>query len=204
MSCTLHPPILLAEQSRWENLSSSLSSGLRGHQIDVGDVVAALLILACVVGVVWLVSRFLPVLGRRGAYAGPTRLFLSLCRAHRLQWREAWWLWQLARFQRLRDPARLFLEPQRWDAASLSPSLLARQRQLIRVRDRVFAESPGGKPQEETRQPQRSDGGKARKKTGRQSRAGTALPPLPVNPTLDAPPWTPPASAGTDPAASGR
>jgi len=142
MTCLPYARMLLAEQSRWENLSQGLSSEFRERQVTAGDVVIALLILAGIAVAVWFLSRLLPLGGQRRARSSPGRLFLSLCTAHRLRWREYWWLWRLARSQRLRDPARLFLEPERWEAAGLSPALRVHASQLTRLRERLFAEPP--------------------------------------------------------------
>jgi len=142
MTCLSYARMLLAEQSRWENLSHGLSSEFRERQVTASDVAIALLILTGIVAALWFLSRLLPLGGQRRGRSSPGRLFLSLCKAHRLRWREYWWLWRLARSQRLRDPARLFLEPERWQTAGLSPALRARAQQLTRLRERLFTETP--------------------------------------------------------------
>ena len=53
--------------------------------------------------------------------SSPNRLFLSLCRAHRIAWSDRWLLWRLAASQRLEDPVRVFLEPERLDPDAAGP-----------------------------------------------------------------------------------
>jgi len=131
---------LLAQTNRF----SDMGRGFRGRraQFDAGDLLVGLLVLGAVAAVLWLLwylnSRH-EGLRRRN---GPLRLFHQLCGAHRLRWSERWLLWRLARAGRLRDPARLFLEPQRFDPKQLPGSLRGRANLFGRIRDRLFPELP--------------------------------------------------------------
>lgn len=138
MNCSLYRGILLAAQSRLD----SLSSGFRGRRarLETDDIVTGLLIFSGIALAVWGLSLFLRLQERRRGYPRPLRLFLSLCRAHRLRPSEWWLLWRVARAQRLRDPARLFLEPERLQPADLGQRLAARADQLAQIRDRLFAQ----------------------------------------------------------------
>jgi len=69
----------------------------------------------------------------------PKRLFWSLCRAHDLSWRDRWILWRLSRYQELDDPARLFLEPHRFDSPNLSFALQRHPARIASLRERLFA-----------------------------------------------------------------
>lgn len=82
---------------------------------------------------------------RSRACNSPTRLFWSLCRAHGLPWRDRLVLWQISRCQRMADPARLFLEPQRFEAANLNTSLRQQSERIKRLGQRLFAgvDKPG-------------------------------------------------------------
>jgi hypothetical protein len=145
MNRLLHHGILLAQRGPLD----SLSSGFRGRRVrfDTQDLVVFALIVAGIVVAAWGVSYVLKVEERRRGHARPLRLFLSLCKAHGLRWSEWWLLWRVARAQRLRDPARLFLEPQRLEAVSLGRSFQTSQAQLRQIRDRLFGQfepEPGG------------------------------------------------------------
>ena len=72
--------------------------------------------------------------GRPRPCNSPIRLFWSLCQAHGLRWPERWTLWQVGRYQRLTDPARLFLEPERLDRVNLSPTLRRRDARMESLR----------------------------------------------------------------------
>jgi len=127
---------LLAQSSRLEHLSR----GFRGNRVrlDSEDLMVGLLVLAVLILLVWsatVVYGWISQLRRR---PGPNRLFLRLCRAHRLRIGESVLLWKLARAQRLRDPARLFLEPERYEPAHLGTALRDQAEQLAALRDRLF------------------------------------------------------------------
>ena len=170
--------VLLAQRGRLD----SLSRGFRGRRsrIDTEDILTGLLILAAAVVAVWLLSYFVRRQERRGAYISSGGLFLSLCRAHRLRWSQRWLLWRVARAQRLRDPARLFLEPQWLEPARLSPALRARANELNGLRKQLFA-----KPKQEDRKQDADPRG-----TTDLQRTGTPLLPSTPGANLDVPPWT--------------
>ncbi len=128
--------ILLAQEGRLESFSKGFSG--RRTRFDAQDVVIVLMVLAGIAVAIFAISYFLGLQEQRPGRASPLRLFLTLCKAHRLRWSESWLLWRVARSQRLRDPARLFLEPQRLQAANLDRSLKKRQAKLIEIRNRLF------------------------------------------------------------------
>ncbi len=72
--------------------------------------------------------------------SSPNRLFLSLCRAHRIAWSDRWLLWRLAASQRLEDPARVFLEPERLDPDAAGPFSARRAARLERLQRKLFDE----------------------------------------------------------------
>ncbi len=181
MNDLLHNAILLAQRSRLEGLER----GFKGRRIGWDDIVTGLLVVAVIALLIWVLSYFLNSQERRRAHASPIGLFLSLCSAHRLRWSERWLLWRVARRQRLRDPARLFLEPERLDRANLAPSLRLRAAEIEALRDRLFAE-----PEEEKNAPDPPAEEPAAEEPA-DDRSGTPLAPLADRPTLDIPPWPP-------------
>lgn len=106
---------------------------------DSAKTIAALAAVLAVGAVLFFVWR---VAARRNpgkSQSSPRRLFLSLCRAQRLSWSETWLLWILARRQKLADPARLFVEPERFELAALDDGLKGNAVRIERLRSRLFA-----------------------------------------------------------------
>jgi hypothetical protein len=135
--------LLWAEAGRLgETLRSARS---RTTRLDTEDLVLWLSILGLIVVVVFTLSNVVKWYERRRNASSPMRLFLSLCRAHRLRWRQRWLLWQLARAQRLKEPALLFLEPQRFELPLLPVTLQAKKEPLREIRRLLFAEAEAGK-----------------------------------------------------------
>ena len=176
--------VLAAEANRWDDVTSGFRSGFEGRRIEPFDLVIGLLIMAGVVAAAWLLAYLLKLQERHRVYHSPFRLFLSLCRAHGLRLRECWWLWRLARSQRFRAPARLFLEPQWFAAATLSPALRRRAELFARLRERLFAEPPKKGEDLESRQDARRS---QRKDDSTEPRAEPLRPPPSVGPALDIP-----------------
>ena len=83
----------------------------RSSQVDAQYVLTGLAVLAAIVMAMWILSRFLNRKERRRSSDSALMMFHVLCKAHGLSWSERWLLWRVARRQRLRDPARMFLEP---------------------------------------------------------------------------------------------
>ena len=140
MSSVLFHHVLLAVDKRLEGLTNRFSSG--NTRIDFGDVVTGMLILGGALAAFWILSLVLASQERNRPCNSPLKLFLSLCKAHELPWSRRWLLWRAARYQRLRDPARLFLEPERLEAVNLSPVLRAHGAAFKEVQGRLFARSP--------------------------------------------------------------
>jgi len=113
--------------------------------------------LAVVVGflvALWLLSRLMDYRQQRGPSNSRLGLFFSLCKAHALEWPDWWLLWRVARRHRLRDPARVFLEPERLHPDKLGRRFQSRTVRLEAISKRLFA----GLPQEHADPPQAADG----------------------------------------------
>jgi hypothetical protein len=149
-------------------------------------VVYWLLVLAAIVVVGLAVTYAVSLFKRWRVKAIPLRLFWSLCSAHNLQLSERFLLWQLARLEHLTDPARLFLEPQWFNASSLPADLRFKAAQLKKIYLRLFA---GLKEGEKT-----SDGEHA-PLVGAVEPKGAALQVAKTAPNLDVPPWSLPSSS---------
>ncbi len=136
--------LLLAEHNALDELAGRMADGFRGDRVrlDFGLIAGLLLGAAGLAAVIWFVSRLAGGRNRRSVSNSPAKLFMSLCRVHGLAWQDKWLLWRLARWQRLDDAARLFLEPEQFDLEGLSPDLGARTQRLKALRDRLFADLP--------------------------------------------------------------
>lgn len=156
----------------------------REATVDARHILLGLAVLTTAVIVFWLVSRAMERRARRGHFDSSMGLFLSLAKAHNLGWSESWLLWQLARHHQLKEPARLFLEPERFDSGNLTDSLLRKQNRLILISRRIFAE--GTKP------PGQRDGGP---QASEESPAAVPDRPCPLSfpvdesPSLEVPLW---------------
>lgn len=74
------------------------------------------------------------------AFHSPSRLFFALARTHRLGFLDIWLLWRTACAHQLDDPARLFLEPERFDPQALPRRLARRAGRLKWLKSRIFVD----------------------------------------------------------------
>jgi len=131
-------PLAPGEVDTWEIFTRGLSRVFgqdAASPYNLGPLLigfAVLLATALVVGLI--VARC-----RRRSLHSPKRLFLTLCRAHRLSWKQTWLLWQLARAQGLENAALLFVDPDRFDPDYIGLWLRPQQQALLEVRKRIFA-----------------------------------------------------------------
>lgn len=124
-----------ADLSSWRAMGSRFREG--GAQLEPTELLLVAAVIVAVILVLWLLVRLFQ-LGERRAYRSPWRLFIQLCDAHRLTWRESWLLWRLARAQRLRQPALLFVQPQRLAPPQIPKKFRRRQGVLDDLRQRLF------------------------------------------------------------------
>ncbi len=128
--------LLLANRSRLENLSREFQQGLSPEGCK--QLILFLTVLAAASLLFWGLARWME--RRHGLGANrPLGLFLSLSKAHRLGWSDRWLLWRLARSHRLRAPARLFLEPERFEASRLPLAMRRHAARLEALQERLFA-----------------------------------------------------------------
>jgi len=147
----------------------------RPTSLDARDwaLVATVAVLVVLVLAVW--SWYMDRREQRRPVNSPLRLFWALCGAHQLRWTDRWILWRLARYQRLDDPARVFLEPQRLSTANLSPALRQRHSEIKTLREILFADLPAPDPVATAATPPLLE---------------PSVPPVRLpKPSLDVPPW---------------
>ena len=141
MTSWLGECLLLAEKTRLDEIASRMGDGFRRDAVrpDSSNMLWSLAIIVVLLVLWGLLTRLTPSQFRRAPKARPWRLFASLCRAHRLGWREVWLLWRLARLGRLAEPARVFLEPERFEPGGLPAPLRGHHARLESLRERLFA-----------------------------------------------------------------
>ncbi len=130
--------IVFAQRSPMENLADYF----RGPrtQLRASDALYLLLGFGGLILLAWLLSLLMNWQERGCRRPSPLRLFLALCRAHRLAWTDRWLLWRLARSQGLPEPARVFLEPERFDPTHLAGAFGRSRARLEQLREKLFAQ----------------------------------------------------------------
>ena len=111
----------------------------REPQIGARGVMIALVLLAVVIVGLWILSRTIERRSGRRQFDSSFGLFMSLCAAHHLRWSQRLLLWRLALAGRLTEPARLFVEPHRFETKNLGERLMPRAAELKEIARRLFA-----------------------------------------------------------------
>ena len=138
MNSLLMNCILLAQNSPLEGLAREFKG--RQTRLESGYLTTGLVILACLLAGLWVLSRILERRDGTRPVNSPLALFFSLCKAHELSWSQWWLLWRVARHQGLHDPARLFLEPDLLDPLKAGPIMRFRADELKSLAEDLFAE----------------------------------------------------------------
>ena len=125
----------LVGQGRFIHMGRRFRHG--GSSVDTQDLLLLLTVLAVVATVIWLLSRYSKLREKRAQHS-PRRLFHELCRAHKICWADRKLLRQLARWHQLPHAAQLFVAPERFDPAKLSPAFGRRAARLAALRGRLF------------------------------------------------------------------
>ncbi len=125
--------------------ATSMGSRFRGESAQFGmqQVLNGLMLLGVIALAIWGLSLLLNRQDRTRRHLSHRALFRSLANAHALNFAQKRLLKELARAHRLAQPARLFLEPERFDAARLTQSLARRQGQLDTLRSKLFGDLSG-------------------------------------------------------------
>lgn len=131
-------PELLAKDGRYMHMGSRFRRG--SSNIDTADLVTMLGVIAIVAAIVWLITRYVKLREKRNACSAQ-HLFHELCRAHQLDWPSRQLLQALAKAHGLADPARIFVEPHRFNTDKLGPAFANCEPRLAALRQRLFAES---------------------------------------------------------------
>ena len=139
MNLFMNLPALLAQLSRTQGLGGNFRGP--GARVDGGDMLMIAMLVLGAVGVIVLLSVLLRLQERRNRCNNPQKLFRDICRLHELDRKSRKLLTQLARHQDLEHPARLFLEPARFNPENVGAELGQHQREFDTLRGRLFSVS---------------------------------------------------------------
>lgn len=128
--------VLLAQMQRFDGLRDRFS-GPRA-KFNVEDALTALGAIIGVAVVLFVISRWHSRYSGRRTYNSASGMFKELCNAHQLDRPARKLLKRVARWQRLSQPGRLFLEPERFEPVNLSPDLQRYSAELFELRSRLF------------------------------------------------------------------
>lgn len=129
--------MLIAQASRLQTMSKGVRR--RSSSFDTTEVLIG---FAVVAGVVLGLSILYMIMnrGERNRRSNsPKGLFRSLCRAHELDRASRRVLGQMAKHQRLAQPARIFLEEERFDKVNLNLALRSQMELIDELRGKIFA-----------------------------------------------------------------
>lgn len=138
-----------------DSVVDRMGDNLRGEPLrwNPSSMITFGLFLAAGILASWLWVRFAGYHDWRVRCNSPWRLFLVLCRAHRLRWSDRWLLWRLSQQRSLEDPGDLFLEPRHLDLESLPAAWRRHAARLEGLRKRLYAGLTTSRPQEPTHTP---------------------------------------------------
>ena len=125
--------------SDFEAFFRNVGSEFSGKRAKLGwnDAGIMLSVVTVVVGLVFLLSRHLAKTEHQ-SLNNPKALFRELCKLHGLRLAERRALAKLAKLHQLEHPARLFVEPERFDAMVEHPLLASHAGMIRNLRERLF------------------------------------------------------------------
>ena len=136
--CFIHELLLMADRS---SVFRDMGSGFREKResFDPTDLLWWLFAVALIAAAFVAVATILARQDKRRLFNSPRALFNALCKAHGLDRASRSLLRQLASAQQLSVPARLFLEPQRFETAMIAPKLRPYSGAITELKQRLFA-----------------------------------------------------------------
>ncbi|GEM_PF-1101245 len=112
----------------------------RAVRIESDYLLSGLLVILGVLLVFWFLGQWFDPQRRWLPRNSPLRLFLGLCRVHRLNWSETFLLWQIAKSLGTDDPCRIFVEPELLEAVKFRPGDGEHAKQWKQLKYRLFGE----------------------------------------------------------------
>ena len=111
----------------------------KNAQLHWNDLFMLLAIVLALAAAAWFLTR-VARRERRRRTNSPRGLFQELCQAHQLDRQSRNLLWQLAKHQELSHPARVFLDPERFEPGQLPELLPTQVQRLANLRQQLFVE----------------------------------------------------------------
>lgn len=133
----------LLAQDRLAGLGQRFRQG--GGQLDWLTMLLVVLTLGIAIAVVWSVARHLSR-KEAGNYHNHRGLFRELCRAHRLRWSDRRLLASVARSQGVSVPARMFVEPERFEPNRLQDLPEAQRGRAAKLCETLFCSAGNHEP----------------------------------------------------------
>ena len=140
MSAPLASLYLLADRSLFRDMGSGFRD--KRENMNGTDLVLWMLAVVAVFVVIGIVAKIVARRDKRQLYNSPRGLFRQLCKAHGLERGNRALLRKLAHQQGLAQPARLFLEPDRFQAENVGAARLQEQPALDALKQRLFGANP--------------------------------------------------------------
>jgi hypothetical protein len=134
--------LLWADRDKFRHMGE----GFRGEnaQVETSEILIALVCLAGLIIALWVLSSYVARRERSKRTYSPRGLFHQLCQAHGLDRAGRTALWRLSKKQQLEHPARLFLEPERFEEPSVGTGHEGETYRQLKLK--LFAELPTGEP----------------------------------------------------------
>ena len=140
---TLNNVYLLADRSLFKDMGSGFRA--KREHFDASDLFLWFGIVIGVFVVIGIIAKVVARRDKRQLYNSPRGLFRALCRAHGLDRPSRRLLARIARAQELTQPARLFLEPERYSEAKVSEQFREERAAIELLRKKLF-EIPAATP----------------------------------------------------------
>lgn len=135
-ACSLMYGLMLAQIRRFDGLRDRFSGPRARFGMD--DAITGIAAILAVAVLLYFVNRWHNRHSGKQSYNSSSAMFRELCKAHSLDRKTRQLLKRIAQWQRLTQPARLFLEPERFEPANLSPELERYLAELFELRAKLF------------------------------------------------------------------
>ncbi|MCH8045567.1 MAG: hypothetical protein IID44_17795 [Planctomycetes bacterium] len=129
---------ILAQQGGYGDMGSKLHG--RRARWETSDMLIASAVMVAIVLGIWMLARIAARQDKGQRMNNPWALFRSLAKVHDLDRPSRRMLKQLAVWQRLEHPGRLFVEPERFETVNLSPDLQSQAPAVLALRNRIFGD----------------------------------------------------------------
>jgi hypothetical protein len=142
MNSTLFPVILAAGRDVFRDMGSGFRE--KRETFEPTDLIPWVIVIVGLFVALTVLSWILARRDKSEHFNSPRALFRAIAKAHELDRGSRRLLWQLAREQGLaQQPARVFLEPDRFESAQLGAAIRSQHAALAALRAKLFAPERG-------------------------------------------------------------